>query len=102
MTLELVRTPYYDRRWRNRRRAFLRENPLCCYCQRDGKLTPATVVDHITPHRGDHDLFWNEANWQPLCRPHHDSTKQREERMGRIVGVGVDGRPMDPNHPWNR
>ena len=39
---------------------------------RKGVLTPATVVDHIVPHRGDHRLFWDEQNWQPLCKACHD------------------------------
>lgn len=30
-------------------------------------MTPARVVDHITPHRGDVALFWDESNWQALC-----------------------------------
>ena len=38
----------------------------------DSKLTPATVVDHIIPHRGDKRLFWDEKNWQPLCKDCHD------------------------------
>ena len=39
---------------------------------KEGKLTPATVVDHIVPHRGDPRLFWDEKNWQPLCKECHD------------------------------
>ena len=31
-------------------------------CQREGKLVPATVVDHILPHRGDEALFWDVNN----------------------------------------
>jgi hypothetical protein len=34
-----------------------------------------------------------ENNWQALCKPHHDSTKQREER-GRFQAVGEDGWPL--------
>jgi len=40
-------------------------------CREKGKLTPATVVDHIVPHRGDPILFWDEKNWQPLCKDCH-------------------------------
>ncbi|WP_425373960.1 hypothetical protein [Phyllobacterium bourgognense] len=25
-------------------------------------------------------MFWNRANWQPLCLPCHNSIKQRQER----------------------
>ena len=62
----------YDGRWRKARERFLRAHPLCVVCQREGRLTPATVVDHIVPHRGNQQLFWDEANWQPLCKSHHD------------------------------
>jgi 5-methylcytosine-specific restriction protein A len=54
------------------------------------------------PHRGDSVLFWHEENWQPLCKPHHDSTKQAEEKRGYVIGCDVQGIPIDPKHPWNR
>ena len=62
----------YDARWRKARTAFLQRNPLCNECMKRGKITPATVVDHIIPHRGDRKLFWDESNWQPLCKCYHD------------------------------
>lgn len=62
----------YDSRWRRQRKLFLQAHPLCAECQRAGRLTPATVVDHIQPHRGDKRLMWDEANWQPLCKRCHD------------------------------
>ena len=57
----------YDRRWREARLAYLRRHPLCAECQRQGRITAARVVDHVTPHRGDPALFWDETNWQSLC-----------------------------------
>lgn len=62
----------YDSKWREARIRFLRKHPLCVGCMKAGKLTPATVVDHIIPHRGDQVLFWNKENWQPLCKDCHD------------------------------
>lgn len=62
----------YTSRWNKARLRFLKVHPLCVKCQSNGKLTKATVVDHITPHRGDQDLFWNQANWQALCKSCHD------------------------------
>ena len=62
----------YNARWWRARIDFLQKHPLCAECQREGKLTPATVVDHIIPHRGDQRLFWDEKNWQPLCKDCHD------------------------------
>ena len=62
----------YDAKWRRARRQFLQRHPLCANCLSKGILTPATVVDHIVPHRGDQRLFWDEQNWQPLCKACHD------------------------------
>ena len=62
----------YDAKWRRARKRFLRSHPLCANCLSQGVLTPATVVDHIVPHRGDRALFWDENNWQPLCKSCHD------------------------------
>ena len=41
-------------------------------CASYGKITPATIVDHIVPHRGDMLLFWDQENWQALCKECHD------------------------------
>lgn len=65
----------YDHRWRRERADFLKRNPFCRRCSQ-----PATVVDHITPHKGDRRLFWDQSNWQPLCAHHHNKHKQAEER----------------------
>lgn len=62
----------YGASWRIARLRFLRNNPLCAECLRQARITPATVVDHIIPHRGDERLFWNQDNWQPLCKCCHD------------------------------
>lgn len=67
----------YGRRWQERRRIFLSksENALCRPCSKKNppQVTAATVVDHITAHKGDHVLFWDENNWQPSCQPCHDA-----------------------------
>ncbi|WP_366923858.1 HNH endonuclease [Metallumcola ferriviriculae] len=73
----------YGNRWRKASKRFLKVNPLCKYCEKEGKLTPATVVDHIQPHRGDKTLFWDENNWQPLCKKCHDRKTMTEDRHPR-------------------
>ena len=62
----------YDARWREARAIFLKQHPLCAFCQAEGKIVPATVVDHIIPHRGDQRLFWDQTNWESLCKECHD------------------------------
>lgn len=61
----------YGYKWASARKGFLQRNPLCLHCQRDGRTVPATEVDHIIPHRGNQDLFWDVDNWQALCKSHH-------------------------------
>ena len=50
----------YDGKWRKARALFLK------------KVVLATVVDHIIPHRGDQRLFWDQTNWESLCKECHD------------------------------
>ena len=69
----------YGHKWRKARERFLSAHPLCVMCQAAGRVTVATVVDHIEPHRGDQVKFWDESNWQALCKPCHDGAKAREE-----------------------
>ncbi len=69
----------YGARWQKARAGWLRSYPLCVVCQAEGKLTVATDVDHITPHKGDMVLFWDASNWQSLCRAHHSQKTARED-----------------------
>ncbi len=69
----------YNSKWAKARKKYLQHHPLCAECMRQGKLTEATVVDHIKPHRGDQQLFWDESNWQPLCKSCHDKKTWNED-----------------------
>ena len=71
----------YGRKWRKESKAYLDMNPVCVECERAGYIVKATVVDHITPHKGDMKLFWRRSNWQPMCKRCHDQ-KTRREDMG--------------------
>jgi 5-methylcytosine-specific restriction protein A len=84
--------------WRVARARYLKANPLCVMCTRVGKTTAATVVDHIRAHKGDMTLFWARSNWQALCKPHHDSTKQHHERS--VGGCDEQGNPLNPHRSW--
>ena len=57
----------------------LRE-PFCRECARKGLRTPATVADHIRPHRGDWVLFCDPGNLQSLCDHHHGQKTLQERR----------------------
>lgn len=63
----------YGSRWQKARATYLHKNPLCVECLKEKRVTLATVVDHIIPHRGDQAKFWDsEHNWQSLCARHHN------------------------------
>lgn len=61
----------HSRRWRACRLQHLNQHPLCVACEQAGRMTPATEVDHIIAHKGNYDLFWDEANWRSMCKPCH-------------------------------
>ncbi len=90
LTSSTARGYGYD--WQKIRLAFLKQHPLCVYCLKEGKVTAATVVDHIVPHRGNEALRIDEQNLQALCSHHHSSVKQKEERaqgdLGRLSPMG--------------
>jgi 5-methylcytosine-specific restriction protein A len=69
----------YNRRWQKSRKSYLEAHPLCVQCAKQGKYVRATVVDHIIPHRGDQKLFWDQNNWQALCKSCHDKKTLTED-----------------------
>ena len=92
----------YGYAWQKAREAFLRKHPLCKLHTQLGQVVVATVVDHVEPHKGDMVKFWDSDNWQSLCKHCHDSEKQRIERSGKVLGCGLSGLPLDPNHHWTK
>ena len=70
---------YDTSRWKKMRKTFLTEHPFCEECKKAGRLKAATVVDHIMPHKGDEQLFWNQRNWQALCKQCHDTKTAKED-----------------------
>lgn len=62
--------------------AQLAAQPLCVMCTKEGRIEPARICDHVVPHRGSAELFWDTGNLQSLCRHHHDADKQRTEGRG--------------------
>lgn len=79
----------YSYKWQQASKAFLAVHPLCqCEdCQEGAKrVTVATVVDHIVPHRGNQTLFWTRSNWQAMAKPCHDRKTQRETAADGCAG----------------
>jgi 5-methylcytosine-specific restriction protein A len=72
--------------WQRTRAEVLRRQPLCAECAKIGRVTPATEVDHIIPHRGKRELFFDRSNLQPLCHSCHSRKTARE-----MAGAGGRG-----------
>jgi len=62
---------YHRRPWQRVRAIVLRRQPLCVECQRLGRVTVATLVDHIIPYRERPDLGLTLSNLRPLCHACH-------------------------------
>jgi len=93
---------WYDLvRWKKRQQHQLRLQPCCVMCLDEGIVTAAQAVDHIVPHKGDYQLFWF-GRLQSLCFAHHNSSKKQLEHKGYVNDIGLDGFPIDANHPFNR
>lgn len=88
-------------RWRKRQRAQLLRAPLCCFCLERGHVQPATIADHVIPHRGNWNAFWL-GELQSLCKLCHDGAKKQLEQRGYVTDIGKDGWPIDPKHPANQ
>ncbi len=82
----------YSSKWDAAAKAFLEHHPLCLYCRMGAwgdppRATPATLVDHLIPHRGDMVIFWNRRDWVSSCAPCHNGPKASAERNGRALTV---------------
>ena len=86
--------PYSTQRWQRLRTAHLSSEPCCRYCDHMGRVTPATVVDHIVPLREDRDRAFDATNLQSLCGLCHSAAKQREELGGVPIGCDIEGIPL--------
>ena len=93
---------YNTKRWRTIRAIVLSEEPTCRMCKRLGKITPADTVDHIKPHKGDLQLFYDRDNLQALCASCHSGAKRIQETKGYSKGCDVDGLPLDDGHWWGK
>jgi 5-methylcytosine-specific restriction protein A len=67
----------YGVQWRKARAGYLAKHPFCVDCARKGEAHPATNVDHVRAWQTGITeterlvLFWDSANWAPLCASHH-------------------------------
>ena len=92
--------PLNSAAWGKLRASVLREQPLCPECEARSILEPATEVHHSNDNANDN----SRDNLVGLCKPCHSRHTARD--MGKTVidrmGCDSTGKPLDPNHPWNK
>ena len=83
-------TRYDTARWRDTARRFRAAHPLCAHSDLGvaGCTLVTEAVDHVVPHRGDARLFWDQTNWQPLCKACHAAKTARETAGAPVAGRG--------------
>lgn len=77
------------------RAAHFRRYPLCAHCERRGRITPATELDHIVAlDKGGADFDRDRgANRQGLCEACHKVKTAADLGHRPRVAVGIDGFP---------
>ncbi len=70
---------YSTSRWKRLRKLQLAKEPLCRLCKEQGYIVAATVVDHIEPHKGDYELFYDPDNLDSMCVTCHNRKTAKED-----------------------
>jgi 5-methylcytosine-specific restriction protein A len=69
----------YDSKWSKTRLLVLaRDKYLCQYCIKEGRVAPATDVDHIVSIRSGGERL-SLSNLQSLCKMHHSQKTATED-----------------------
>jgi 5-methylcytosine-specific restriction enzyme A len=85
---------YMTAAWRARRLWQLQREPCCKMClELNHSFVLANTADHIIPHKGNKQLFWDKANLQSLCETHHNE-KTKQEQGGPVrKPLDIEGWP---------
>lgn len=81
---------YNGKLWRKLRNTFIKQNPWCAICDKNGKVTLATVVDHIKPRVYFPELSYIKSNMQSLCAECHGRKTVEEMKQRK-----KDSKPLD-------
>lgn len=79
-------TVYNTALWRRLRGAYLQSHPLCEMCEKNGILTPAVEVHHVTPiSTADtivemQGLGFDADNLMALCACCHDAVHKKKKK----------------------
>jgi 5-methylcytosine-specific restriction protein A len=105
----MAQWPYNTITWKRLRGAHLALFPLCEGCIAMGRrYVTANTVDHRKPISEGGEPFPDHDGLASYCPACHSRKTARGAEAGAIKsdkpmkGCDASGRPLDPNHPWNR
>jgi 5-methylcytosine-specific restriction protein A len=75
---------YQTYKWKKTSREFLKENPFCVLCGAKSEIT-----DHIIPHKGNEEIFYNKNNLQALCWKCHSKKTLQENNFFQTALTGM-------------
>lgn len=75
---------YNSKQWRELRAMYIKEKPLCEWCNEEGVVKGADVVDHIKEIRDGGERL-DQENLMSMCHMHHNQ-KTNWERQKRRKG----------------
>ena len=75
---------YHDKRYKRARAAALkRDEYLCQYCKRYGRMRQATITHHIKPVEIAPELAYSADNLVSLCMSCHNKMHPEKAKNGR-------------------
>jgi 5-methylcytosine-specific restriction endonuclease McrA len=78
------------------REQYLRLHPLCAACERKGRLSVATQLDHkVALANGGKDFDEDPDNAQGLCDDCHKAKTRRDLGHKPLRTIGLDGWPVE-------
>lgn len=99
---DAYRPLYCTKRWQATRAEQLQREPLCRACKALGRITPATVCNHLNKVAKATVEGFFRGPFSSLCSDCHDAGEQKAESAGYTAEAGADGWPTDERHPANR
>jgi len=88
---------------REQRVRYLGQHPLCAECERQGRVTAATELDHVLAlGKGGVANAYDDSGLEGLCHRCHADKTARELGHKPRGGCDESGMPTSPGHHWNK